>query len=118
MWSLGAILYCLCFSATPWEETEDLDELAQLIICGAPLQHHQHQRGRTGRNKDPPRSAALLKLMDSTLSHDAAARPNLAALLASPILQQAMAMRMRMEGSGAMGIGERIRRASVGARRS
>ena len=95
VWSLGAILYCLCFSAVPWEDTEDLDDLASLIIQGGGV-----PRAAGGLS----RSSSLLNLVDRTLTQDPAARPSLSALLNTPVIQQAI---MARRGSAAAaGVGE------------
>jgi serine/threonine protein kinase len=95
VWSLGAILYCLCFSAVPWEETEDLDDLATLIIQGGGV-----PRAAGGLS----RSSSLMHLVDRTLTQDPAARPSLSALLNTPVIQQAIMV--RRGSAAAAGLGE------------
>jgi len=88
IWSLGAILYCLCFSAVPWEETEDLEELASTIMaCGTNVRPAHHSKVQ------PVRSAEVLALLDVALAPNATARPCVSALLAAPIIQQALVAR-------------------------
>ena len=63
------------------EETEDLEDLAQVIIEGPHVPRPAH-------HLYPTRSAELLSLVDQALTHEASCRPSLAALLATPLIQQ------------------------------
>ena len=84
VWSLGAIFFCLCFSAMPYEDTEDPEELAEMIVGGGPVPRPANH---------PQRSRQLCQMVDVTLLHDASARPTPSALLAAPMLQHALRMR-------------------------
>ena len=84
VWSLGAIFFCLCFSAMPYEDTEDTEELAEVIVSGGPVPRPANH---------PQRSRQLCQMVDVTLLHDASARPTPSALLAAPMLQHALRMR-------------------------
>jgi hypothetical protein len=92
VWSLGSIFYCLCFSAVPWEETEDLEDLADIII--------NHRGGVPRPAKHPTRSSDVLALLDMTLAHDAVTRASLSALMATPVMRQAVKQR-RGDGAAA-----------------
>lgn len=60
VWSLGAIVFCLCYSAIPYQEIEDLQELARRVVSGPSMP----------RPSTPVRSPPLVELLDLTLDKD------------------------------------------------
>ncbi|EKX34273.1 hypothetical protein GUITHDRAFT_90537 [Guillardia theta CCMP2712] len=77
VWSLGAIVFCLCYSAIPYQEIEDLQELARCVVSGPSMP----------RPSTPVRSPPLVELLDLTLDKDPSKRPEVSTILSSPIIQ-------------------------------
>ncbi|KAJ1476797.1 kinase-like domain-containing protein, partial [Baffinella frigidus] len=75
VWSLGAIFFCLCFSELPFEEIEDLQELAE-AISGA---------RSVPRPSKPARPPSFLLLLDATLQSDPGLRPDVSVILSMPL---------------------------------
>eukprot|EP00741_Cyanophora_paradoxa_P017115 tig00020960_g16528.t1 len=85
VWSLGVILYLLCFSQLPFQ-SGDSEELVRLIVgASAPFP------------AAPKRPAGLLELVECLLRRDPAARPSIDAVLKLPEVERQMKRLKREE---------------------